>query len=67
MLSDVRDIVAQEEYAIPHVRRSTSKTLTLHRSQISVQDDSLPRHRQTLEKYYAASDICQVNDIVINY
>ncbi|XP_022171653.1 discoidin domain-containing receptor 2 [Myzus persicae] len=59
--TDVRDIVAQEEYAIPHVRRSASKTLTLHRSQMSVHDDSLPRHHQTLEKYYAASDICQVN------
>lgn len=58
-LLDVRDIVTQEEYAIPHVHRSVSKTLTPHRSQASIHEDSLPHH-QTMEKYYAASDICQV-------
>lgn len=63
-LTDVRDIVPQEEYAIPHVHRSSSKTLTSHRSQTTIHDDSLPHH-QTLEKYYAASDICQVYNIII--
>jgi hypothetical protein len=55
-ISDVRDIVTQEEYAIPHIHRSSSKTL---KSQPSIHDDTLSHH-QTLEKYYAASDICQV-------
>lgn len=59
LFPDVRDIVTQEEYAVPHVHRSVSKTLTPHRSQASIHDDQIPHH-QTLEKYYAASDICQV-------
>ncbi|XP_050425445.1 discoidin domain-containing receptor 2 [Adelges cooleyi] len=56
--TDVRDIVAQEEYAIPHVHQP-SKTLTGHRSQLSIHDEMLPKH--TMEKYYAASDVCQIN------
>ncbi|XP_050548705.1 discoidin domain-containing receptor 2-like isoform X2 [Daktulosphaira vitifoliae] len=56
--TDVRDIVEQEEYAIPHVHQTSSKTLRQHRSQTSIHEMA-PRH--TLEKYYAASDICQIN------